>query len=523
MKGFLMSVAAVLLLVSAGYADVTPMPLVPWDVESKEIKITVDEKPVPVGETRNGPNVRYCHFDTDKPVTVVISREGKAGRSEPAFATNDRPKVAMQKIDGTPPSWRFTMRPNTKVYLKSWQTFICASAPEKNPLKPGDAGVMNIADSGVKPNLETSPTKALQQAIDAAAKDPRKKTVYVPPGVYISGTLYMRDGVTLYLAAGAVLRGSLDGAEWKHQKGDRYGGTSAFIFFGNDQEKSGEIVGIKNASLRGRGVIDGWGHHFRRDTVDGKRGNEPGFYEGDLTNKARLIMAMKAENCIVEGITLRNPVFWTAHALLSKKMDFTDVRIYANFRINNDGIDYDSSTDSTIDNCVMITGDDSHCLKNEYMNGLGGPNERIRMANTIVTGFPQGVKFGWAIHQIRDCTYENNWLVNSAFKAAFAKGVYSPAPGPKIVEMTGVTLRDMVIDEGFVLEIPPEGGKKNRNIDGFKLENFRIENSVMKYLGLKKVKGVVLKNVTVGGTPITTAAEAAPLLPECTEVQVNAK
>ena len=522
MKMLLAASAAFLLSSLASQASVTTFPLVPWDVESKDVQLTVDGVPVPVGETRNGPKVRYCHFDSDKPVTVVVTHPGKLGNGELLVASNDRANVKPQRLADAPKSWQFTMRPNTKVYIKTSQTFICMSAPEAKPPAPGDANVINLATLGVKPNTEAPSTSGIQQAIDAAAKDATRKTVYMPPGVYTSGTLYMRDGVTLYLAAGAILRGSLDGAEWKHQPGDKYGGTSAFVFFGNDHEKKGEIVGVKNAAIRGRGVIDGWGHHFRRDLVDGKPGNSPYYYEGDLTKKARLIMAMKAENCVVEGVTLRNPVFWTVHALGSKKMDFTDLRVYSNFRINNDGINYDSCTDSTIDNCVMTTGDDSHCLKNEYMNGLGSPNERIRMANSILTGFPMGIKFGWAIHQIRDCTYENNWLVNSAFKAAFAKGVFSPAPGPKIVEMTGITLRDMVIDEGFSLEIP-EGKKKNNNIDGFKLEQFRIENSVMKYLSLKQVKGVVLKDVTVGGVSLKNAADAAPLLPECIDVQVVAK
>jgi len=522
MKLLFAAAAVVLLSASATHAAVTTFPMVPWDVESKEVLVTVDGAPVPVVETRNGPKVRYCHFDSDKPVTVVVTRQGKAGRGELVVASNDRATVKPESLAAAPTSWQFMMKPNTKAYIKASQTFICMSAPEIKPPAQGDANVLSLADLGVKPNTEASTTAGIQQAIDTAAKDPKRNIVYVPPGVYTAGTLYMRDGVTLYLAAGAVLRGSLDGAEWKHQPGDRYGGTSAFVFFGNDHEKKGEIVGVRNAAIRGRGVIDGWGHHFRRDKIDGKEGNAPYFYEGDLTKKARLIMAMKAENCTVEGITLRNPVFWTVHALGSKKMDFTDVRVYSNFRINNDGINYDSCTDSTIDNCVMITGDDSHCLKNEYMNGLGSPNERIRMANSIVTGFPQGIKFGWAIHQIRDCTYENNWLVNSSFKAAFAKGVFSPSPGPKIVEMTGITLRDMVIDEGFSLEIP-EGKKKNKNIDGFRLERFRIENSVMKYLALKKVTGVVLKDVTVGGVLLKNAGDAAPMLPECTDVQVNAK
>jgi len=497
---------------AASPTKVISLPLTPWDVESMTVQITVNGEPISVWETRNGPSLRYCHFDTDKPVKVQVMRKAKTL----AVASNDRVHIKPEQSDA---GWQFEMPPNTKVFLRGTNMFICASSPEKNAPKPGDANVLNIADAGLKPNLDSTSTKLIQKAIDDAAKGPRK-IVYFPAGVYISGTLYMRDGVTLYLATGSVLRGSEEGAAWINRPGPNYLGTSAFIFFGSDQEKDGEVIGVRNAAIRGRGTIDGWGHHFRRDNVDGKPGNNPGFYEGDLTKRARLMMGMKAENCLVEGVTLRNPTFWAVHAIGCKKFDFTDVKVYANFRINNDGINYDASSDSTIDNCAMITGDDSHCLKNEYMNGIGGPNERIRMANSILTGFPLGIKLGWALHRVHDCVYENNWLVGSGFRAAFAKGVFDKSPGPKIVEMTGITLRNMVIDDSFELETG--GGKKVANVDGFKIEKFRVENTIIgKSLSLTKVKGVVLKGVTVAGLKIKTKEDAASFLPDCTEVVVQ--
>jgi len=181
-------------------------PLVPWDVEATDIKVTVDGQPVPVHEAKNGPRVRYCHFEADRPVTVLVISKDKVME----LASNDRIHTKPEQVAG---GWQFIMFPNTKVYIKARRTFICASAPDKNVPKPGDSNVTNIVDTGVKPNVEASSTQAIQKAIDAASKGNRK-IVYFPAGVYISGTLYMRDGVTLYLAPGSVLRGSEDAAEW---------------------------------------------------------------------------------------------------------------------------------------------------------------------------------------------------------------------------------------------------------------------------------------------------------------------
>ena len=126
--------AAILLLsASATHAAVTTFPMVPWDVESTEVLVTVDGAPVPVAETRNGPKVRYCHFDSDKPVTVVVTHPGKQGNGELLVASNDRTNVKPQRLADAPKSWQFTMRPGTKVYVKTSQTFICMSAPENKP------------------------------------------------------------------------------------------------------------------------------------------------------------------------------------------------------------------------------------------------------------------------------------------------------------------------------------------------------------------------------------------------------
>lgn len=495
--------------------EVVPVPMVPWDKESESVKVTVEGKAVPVG-VWSPAGVGYCHFDTDKPVTVTVAA-GSRGDKELLMASTDRERFKAERVDPKTNVWRFTMKPDTKVYLKRQKTFICASLPEKDPPKPGDAGVLSLAERGVKPSATASATKGIQAALDEAA-GLGKTVVYVPAGTYISGTLFMRDGVTLYLAPGAVLRGSEDEAEWKHTPGPQYLGYSAFIFFGERTagvgEAGGSFKGVKGAAIRGRGTIDGWGHHFRRDTVDGKRGNGPGYYEGDKTKRARLIMGLKAEDCVVEGVTLRNPTFWTTHIAGSKGFDFTDVKVYASFRINNDGLNYDGCTDSTIDNCAMITGDDSHCLKNEYMDGLGGPNERIRVANSIMTGFPKGVKFGWAFHQARDVTYDNIHMVWANFGMdAGIKPIR--AAGPKIAEIVNVTIKDSVIDHGVSMKV----GDK---VEGCRIENVRIENSVLGMLKLTQVKGLTLRGVTVGGKVVRTVEDLpADAVKGCEGVRVE--
>jgi len=57
---------------------------------------------------------------------------------------------------------------------------------------------------------KTKVTHLLQATIDNASKSKNKSYVYLGPGTYLTGTIYLRDNVYLYLDPEAVILGSLD-------------------------------------------------------------------------------------------------------------------------------------------------------------------------------------------------------------------------------------------------------------------------------------------------------------------------
>ena len=57
----------------------------------------------------------------------------------------------------------------------------------------------------------TKDTAAIQRALDACAKT--GGTVVVPPGTYLTGSIYLGDATELHLEAGATLLGSPDLAD----------------------------------------------------------------------------------------------------------------------------------------------------------------------------------------------------------------------------------------------------------------------------------------------------------------------
>lgn len=102
--------------------------------------------------------------------------------------------------------------------------------------------VLDVTDFGAVPDGETLCTEALQKTIDACAEAGGGQ-VYVPPGVYLTGTLALKDHVTLYLEAGATLLGSA--------RIEDYNPKSVIM-----------AQGARTVGIAGRGTIDGQGQAF---------------------------------------------------------------------------------------------------------------------------------------------------------------------------------------------------------------------------------------------------------------------
>jgi len=73
------------------------------------------------------------------------------------------------------------------------------------------ARVFNIMDFGAKPDSGVLNTKAIQRTIDACSVG---GTVVIPSGTFISGALFLKGNMTLYIAKGGVLKGSIKSEDY---------------------------------------------------------------------------------------------------------------------------------------------------------------------------------------------------------------------------------------------------------------------------------------------------------------------
>ncbi len=222
--------------------------------------------------------------------------------------------------------------------------FVLIDAPETNPPKLGDANVKNIADYTVDNTGATLMTSKIQSAINAAS-GATQNILFFPPGKYLIGELALKSNMTLYLAAGAILYGSNNPADFNTISGG--------VNIEGTQHSTIRLFQIQNTKILGRGIIDGNGKSIRA--------------QGTNLNVLKI---EESSNLIIDGIIVRDPSYW---GTLIYRSDMVTIRNFKAIHCrpttttfnNTDGVDFDESTNGLLSNAFLYSGDDSMATKNE--------------------------------------------------------------------------------------------------------------------------------------------------------------
>jgi polygalacturonase len=213
--------------------------------------------------------------------------------------------------------------------------------------------IYNILDYGAKADSTVKNTRAIQAAIDACTEG---GTVYIPVGTFISGALFLKSNMTLFIEKAAVLKGSADTEDYLPMTLNRFEGwelkTYASLLNAGTLDRK-EIYTVKNLRITGGGTISG----------GGKRLVDAMIKANGMRSRGRLILLMNCQEVSLSNLTITEPPSWTIHYLYSNNITCHDLNIITNGIRNGDGIDPDSSTDSYIFNCTFDTGDDCIAIK----------------------------------------------------------------------------------------------------------------------------------------------------------------
>jgi hypothetical protein len=272
----------------------------------------------------------------------------------------------------------------------------------------------NILANGAVPDGKTLNTKAIQQAIkDAAGKG--GGTVYVPPGVFMTGGLVLRSRVTLYLESGAVLLGSPNVADYEYHPGPPTNGDAngRHLIFAR---------GCEDVVIAGLGVIDGNGSAFwaRRDRVQPTpdelwRDVIATDWEPATTQRPSPMLEFAyCKNLRIEGVTLQNPAGWTLRPVACESVFITGIRVRNPvYSPNTDGMDITSCKNVFVSDCDIAAGDDAICIKSENPYGEPLPTQNIVVTNCTLTTSSNGFKIGTATDgAVENITFTNSVIYN---------------------------------------------------------------------------------------------------------------
>jgi len=263
-----------------------------------------------------------------------------------------------------------------------------AASAEKKIFLANDYGAMGDGTS-----LNTS---SIQKAIDAASA--KGGTVSVKPGVYLTGSLFLKSGVTLDLPEDATLVGS--------QKLDDYPMFPTRIA-GIEMSWPSALINVRdqhNVTITGKGTIDGDGPIWWKSYWDLRAVYEPkGLrWASDYdSRRPRLILIQNSsEVSLGGGLLLKRSGFWTVQILYSHDVHIDGVVIRNNEGgkgPSTDGIDIDSSRKVLVENADIDVNDDALCLKaGRDSDGLrvNRPTEDIVLRNSIIRSGAAAITIG---------------------------------------------------------------------------------------------------------------------------------
>lgn len=232
---------------------------------------------------------------------------------------------------------------------------------------------LNISDFGAKGDGTTINTKAIQKSIDEC---PVNGTVLIPAGTFMSGALFLKSHMTLQIAKGGVLKGSINDADYLPFINNRFEGWemktyASLINAGTMNNKGGYTV--EDLHIKGEGTISGGNSPLAKNMMD----------HGGLRVRGRLICLLNCRDVEIQGLNIQDSPCWTIHYIYSKGITCHDLKIVSTAH-NGDGLDPDSSDDSYIFNCSFSTGDDCIAIKsgkNPEGYTIGKPTRNVRITD----------------------------------------------------------------------------------------------------------------------------------------------
>jgi hypothetical protein len=239
-----------------------------------------------------------------------------------------------------------------------------------------------ITSYGAVADGKTNNATFIQKAIDEVALEGGGRVI-VPPGNFMTGTIFLKSGVDLHLELGACLLGPTDRNDYTDER-------AGLI----------EAKKQKNVSISGPGIIDGQAHELVLDIFKKLRSGEikhkDSVWMVKRPDEGERTVILSFDYCTdvhISGITLKNSSGWVQNYTECNHLIIEGITVQSTAYWNNDGLDVTDSKNVTIKNCFINSADDGICLKS------GNPKfycENIFVDSCTIRSSASALKLGTA-------------------------------------------------------------------------------------------------------------------------------
>jgi len=267
-------------------------------------------------------------------------------------------------------------------------------------------------------------TTTIQSAIDRLALS-GGGTLVIPPGVFVSGALFLKPGVNLLLEKDAVLRASTDVAADFPARRTRIEGHSEALF----TPALINADGCDGLRITGEGTLDGAGRplwdlfwKLRLAAPDPKAFRNLGI------PRARLALVENSRDVLIEGVSFKDSQFWNLHLYRCREVHVKNARFSVpddyKQAPSTDGIDVDSCQDVKIEGCWFSVTDDAVALKGTkgplaLQDHDSPPVEHVRVVDCIFQRAHAAVTLGSEATVVRDVLVERCRVLGAMVVANF--------------------------------------------------------------------------------------------------------
>jgi polygalacturonase len=377
--------------------------------------------------------------------------------------------------------------------LVLWVGSVCAAGGA-----PAGEMLYDIRAFGAIADGRTLCTEAIQKAIERCA-GAGGGTVYLPPGRFLSGTIYLKSGVTLRLDAGCTLLGSTSLRDYPvkvpalRSYTDNY--TDKSLIYGEKLER---------VAITGRGVIDGQGAAFK----------------GPYKVRPYMIRLIECRDVTVEGVTIKDSPMWVQHYLACDDVRISGITVKSHVNANNDGIDIDSCRRVIVTGCNVDSGDDAIVLKSTSARPctevvvsdcvLRSTCNALKMGTESNGGFQNIVLSGCTIYDTRLAGVALEIVDGGTMDRVVVSDITMSGVGAPLFLRLGNRAR--VFKEG--MDKPGLGSMRNITISNIEATGANPTGCAIAGLPEAKIENVTLSNIRLSFAGGGKADEALRVVPE---------